>query len=111
MSLSLGFSSWAEDSSGLLPGGVCKVTGHVLGRKFIVLGFSVLSVWNFALLSPRWESVLLSQIEISCPLLGWGGMVTQLCEVGAGQVSGFLASLADSVFTLNFFTPGIQDIS
>ena len=109
MSLSLGFSSWAEESSGLLPGGVCEVTGHVLGRKFIVLAFSVLSVWNFAL-SPRWESVLLSQIEISCPLLGWGGMVTQLCEVGAGQVSGFLASLADSVFTLNF-TPGIQDIS
>lgn len=70
----------------------------------------MLSVWNFALISPRRESVLLSQIETSCLLFGWGGMVTQLCEVGAGQVSGFPASLADSIFTLNF-TPGIQDIS
>ena len=88
MSLSLGFSSWAEDSSGLLPGGVCEVTGHVLGRKFIVLAFSVLSVWNFAL-SPRWESVLLSQIEISCPLLGWGGMVTSCVKLGQGRYLGF----------------------
>ena len=85
---SLGFSSWAEDSSGLLPGGVCKITGHVLGRKFIVLAFSVWSMWSFALVSPR-RRLFCAQIEASRLLLGSGGVVTQLCELGQGRYLGF----------------------
>lgn len=53
MSVSSDLSSWAEDSSSLLPGGVCKITGHVWGRKFTVLAFSMLLVWNFAFMFPQ----------------------------------------------------------
>lgn len=72
MSVSSGFSSWAKDSSSLLPGGLCKVTGRVFGRKFMVLAFSMLSVWNFAMFPKTEISVLLSQVRTSRLLLGWG---------------------------------------